>query len=275
MGEGHACEVHSGALRSNSDVTVVVPTRDKPELLSTMISSLEKCTPGVKVIIVDNQSRQPETLELFEVFGRKTNINIVKFDEDFNFSKICNFAASQVDTEYIVFANNDLEFVARDWLARLMSHLDEDGVGLVGAHLSFSNGESQHSGVYLDFHGLATHFKPTNEVLEEMKKRWGCIECSATTFALALLRTKDFKSLTGLDERFAVGLNDVDFSLRLRQSGLKVITCLMQNVIHLESQTRPLAFSLKGWRRAFNEISLLYQLHGEYCRDERFFAKDY
>lgn len=256
-------------LSKNSSVTVIVPTRDRPELLKAMLDTLESTAPGVNIIIVDNQSIEAETHRLLDSQSVKTNVEVLNFDKPFNYSEICNFAAASAHSEYLVFANNDLVFLEEGWLASLINHLEQPRVGLVGSVLRYPDGTIQHAGIIMHKGGLASHFQAENLFGDGES---GCPEVSGVTFALAAIKKSTFDLMSGLDPKFKVGLNDVDLCLRMRSSGYSIVCCRSTKVIHFESQSRKSMSSPSGLSRALCEINLFYKKHGEKAAKESFFV---
>ena len=254
-----------------TNVTVIVPTRDKHQLLRVMLESLERTAPFADVIIVDNQSVELETLKYLKGMSTKTNYRVLKYDAKFNYAKICNMAAREAKTEFIVFANNDLVFSAPGWLENMLNHLEQTDVGLVGSILRYEDGRTQHAGIVMHHLGLANHYK--EESFSDSVTQKSCPVVSGVTFALVALRSRTFSLLNGLDEEFGVGLNDVDFCLRMREVGMKIVCCAGNSVLHLESQSRDSMFSVSGFLRAFQEIALFYKKHGTKATREDFFIR--
>lgn len=272
IGQKSDCLAGGGTLeRGSSNVTIIVPTRDKPKMLRVMLESLEITAPNAQIIIVNNQSVENETIQYLEFQATKSNVRVLKYDAPFNYSEICNMAADEAKTEFLVFANNDLVFEQEGWLDAMLNHLEQPTVGLVGSRLSYPDGSIQHAGVVMHLQGLASHFKGNITNGDTDSKM--CLYVSGVTFALAVIRKSLFTQLNGLDPDFAVGLNDVDFCLRLRGQGLKIICCSNPQVIHLESQSRHSMLSSRGFVRATKEISHFYLKHGGKSNEEDFFSR--
>lgn len=255
----------SKALRCSADnpvgqsplVTIIIPTRDRADLLEKCIRSvIEKTSyPNFEILVVDNQSQESASFELFSKL-KADGVRFLEFNQPFNYSAISNLAANHANGEYICLLNNDTEVVSSDWLSSMMSHASQASTGFVGAILLSPSGAIQHVGLALGFAGIAEHAYAGKVVGQvEPKEAVGtCHEVEAVTFACALIEKQKYLALGGLDETFAVGLNDVDACIRALKSGLTNILCSKATLTHIESATRPRALSTKGAFRAFSEI---------------------
>jgi O-antigen biosynthesis protein len=245
-------------------VSIIIPTRDKAQLLERCIESVsEKTTyPNFEILVVDNQSKESASFELFSKL-KGQGIRFLEFDQPFNYSAISNLAVNQATGEYICLLNNDTEVISGEWLSSMISHATQASTGFVGAILLSPSGAIQHAGLALGFAGIAEHAyagKLIDQV--EPKEAVGtCHEVEAVTFACALIEKKKYLDLVGLDEDFEVGLNDVDACIRASQSGLTNVLCAHAQLTHIESATRPKALSPQGAFRAFNEVRRFLAKH--------------
>jgi GT2 family glycosyltransferase len=238
-------------------VTIIIPTRDKPNLLARCIQSVKEKTTyeSFEILVVNNQSREPDSFELFSKL-REQGVHFLDFDNPFNYSAISNLAVNHANGDYICLLNNDTEVISGDWLSSMMSHAAEASVGFVGSVLLTPSGFIQHAGLALGFAGIAEHCyagKAIGEVNSD-EAAATCHEVEAVTFACALISKEKFLALGGLDETFAVGLNDVDACIRASKFGLTNILCSSAVLTHVESATRPKALSPYGALRALTEI---------------------
>ena len=136
-------------------VTIVIPTRDRLDLLRDCIDSIEQRTTGraYRILIVDNDSREPRALR----YMARSKHAVLRAPGPFNFSALVNRGVTAVRTEYFVLLNNDTTVIAPEWLEELLGYGDLPGVGAVGGKLLYPDGRVQHAGVVLGMHGLAGH----------------------------------------------------------------------------------------------------------------------
>jgi GT2 family glycosyltransferase len=223
-------------------VSVVIPTRDRVDLLRPCIESLEKSLGDVdaEIIVVDNDSASPETLAyLDEISGGR--IRVVYCSGAFNFSRLIGAGASIAGGEFLLLLNNDVEALRPGWLEEMVGRMAERDVGAVGAQLFWPSRVVQHGGVVLGPNFAAGH--AFNERLEGDPGYGDLLvvahECSAVTAACLLTRRLLFLELGGFDgTRFPVNFNDVDYCLRLRERGWRIIFTPYAKLLHHESASR-------------------------------------
>jgi GT2 family glycosyltransferase len=222
-------------------VSLIVPTRDQVGLLRTCIEGLQNTDyPYLEIIVVDNQSTDPQTLEYLRYLPTQ-GVKVLPHPHPFNYSTINNRAVEHASGEIIGLVNNDIEIIETHWLKEMISQLLRDNVGAVGAKLLWPNRMVQHGGVVVGINGLAAHagnnleehdagYLATNQLTRRQ---------SAVTAACLLMRKSVFEDLGGLDEKaFPVAFNDVDLCLRIQQSGLTLIWTAFAKLIHAESASR-------------------------------------
>lgn len=223
-------------------ISLIVPTRDQVGLLRNCIEGLLERTdyPALEIIVVDNDSREPATHEYLASLGQR-GVRVLPYPHPFNYAAINNWAIEHASGSIVGLINNDIEVIAEDWLKEMLAQLLRPGIGAVGAKLLWPNGMVQHGGVVVGINGLAAHtgnsdyrddpgYLGFNQIAREQ---------SAVTAACLLVRKCDYQRLGGLDEqRFPVAFNDVDFCLRLRTQGLRLVWTPFAQLIHAESASR-------------------------------------
>lgn len=241
------------SLPSEPSITIIIPTRDRVELLRNCIESITSRTrySNYKIQVIDNDSKEFRTASYLEELV-KSGVEVLSSPGDFNYSKIINYGIRHTETDLICLLNNDTVITQGDWLSNMTSHLQDPNVGIVGAILKFPNSLIQHAGIAIGLGGLAGHVY-VNTQSEKMPQS-ACFEVSAVTFACALFRKATWTKIGGLNEKYKVGLNDVDFCFRSNRIGLKSVVCKNTELIHFESQSRPKMLSIKGAKRASAEI---------------------
>jgi len=250
-------------------VSILIPTRDKPDMLRVCIESvMEKTTySNIEIIIVDNDSSQSET-QSFLAGLENHGIKILKYPGAFNYSAICNFAAREATGEFLCFLNNDTEAINPQWLHSMVEHASQPEIGIVGGVLLYPDGSLQHMGVALGHNFIAGH--PYRGESPKSFTPQECFQVSAVTFACAVISKAKFDSLGGLDENLPSGFNDVDISIRADNANLKNILCVHSLLTHHESQTRPKTRSISGLHRAFLDAVVFLKKHPNRLRDKFF-----
>jgi GT2 family glycosyltransferase len=224
-------------------VSIIVPTRDAADLLRTCIDSILERTryPGHEILIVDHQSTAPEARRYLDTLAAQPNVSIIPYTGAFNWSAMNNLAVSHAKGEVLCFLNNDTEILSPDWLSELVGHAMRPEVGAVGAKLVLRDGTLQHGGVVLGVHGVAEHAfsgLPADEAGYMM--RAGLTQnLSAVTGACLVCRREVFDAVGGFEMAHrGVAFNDVDFCLRLAQSGYRVVWTPHVRICHEGSTTR-------------------------------------
>lgn len=221
-------------------VCIIIPTRDRADLLRLCVTSILSKTTYVNysICIVDNGSREPETHSLLAELP-KDRVTVLRDDRPFNFSAINNRAVAATSSDFVCLMNNDIEVVTPDWLEEMVSHAARPNAGAVGARLWYPDGRLQHGGVVL-IGGVAGH---SHKFLRRGERGYffrGVLqqEFSAVTAAVMVVKRSAYDAVNGLDESLEVAFNDIDFCLRLRQRGLHNLWTPYAEFIHHESASR-------------------------------------
>jgi len=222
--------------------TLIVPTRDRADLLAACLSGLEKTSPrDFDLLIVDNGSTEPAARELLDRAGRHSWVRIVDAAGPFNFSALCNRAAELARGRVLVFLNNDTVAMQPDWLANLVCWAVRPDVGGVGAKLVYPSGKLQHAGLVLGLGGYAGHIDAGAGPAHRgyLDRLAAPHEVSAVTGACLAVEKGKFDAIGGFDaERYPIELGDIDLCLRLRQRGWKTVFTPHATLTHHESATR-------------------------------------
>lgn len=223
-------------------VSLIIPTRDRLDLLQPCLESLQAHTTysPLELIVVDNNSRKAATLDYFEQL-QDQGVRILRYAHPFNYSAINNLAVAAAQGEVVGLLNNDLELITPDWLEEMLALLLRPEVGVVGAKLLWPNNLVQHGGVVTGIHQLAAHVGNTWLADEPgylqrnlLVGRW-----HAVTAACLLTRRSDYLNCGGLDAvNFPVTFNDVDYCLKLGQQGKITLWTPHARFYHHESASR-------------------------------------
>lgn len=224
-------------------VSIIIPTRDKPDLLAKCVSSLRERTnyQNFEILIVDNGSTDPRALTLLADYAKIPNVVVFRVDAPFNYSALNNEAAARARGSLLCLLNNDVEVIDRNWLSVLCGYALQSGVGAVGAALWYPNDTLQHGGVVLAGDAIAGH-------MHHLLHRGGAgyfgravlaQQVSAVSAACLLVRHDLFDAVGGLDaENLTVAYNDVDFCLKLHAAGYRNVYVPYANLYHHESASR-------------------------------------
>ena len=226
-------------------IAVIVPTRDRPELLGMCLDGVMNRTdyPDLELLVVDNGSTDKAALALMEQTGRDPRLRILKAPGPFNFAALNNFAAGATDAPLLCLLNNDVEPTEPGWLQALAADAIRPGIGAVGARLLYPDGRLQHAGIATGIGGIAGHplkgldgRSPGPHGRVSLARRVG-----AVTAACLVTRREVWQAVGGMDaENLPVAFNDVDYCLKVRERGLAVLYQPAATLIHHESASRGL-----------------------------------
>ena len=223
-------------------VSIIIPTKDRLELLSRCVSTLLAKTSleNFEILIVDNRSREEATKAYLRRIERDPRIRVLWYPWHFNYSAVNNFAAREARGEYLLFLNNDIEITSPEWLSELVSWAAYKPIGVVGARLLRSNRLIQHAGVVLGLNGFADHpFADGPALTFGLAGGTGWYRnFLAVTGACMMLRREVFDELGGFDEKFLLCGSDVEICLRAHQQGYRILCNPFAELIHYEQQTR-------------------------------------
>ncbi len=241
-------------------VTVIVPTRNRVDLLRTCLTGLERTAyPDVEVIVVDNGSDDPATLAYLDGLD-PVRYRVLRRPGPFNFSTLNNQAAAQAKGDLLCLLNNDVEVLAPNWLAIMAQQAMREEVGAVGACLLYPDRRIQHAGVVLGIGGGAAHAHRLLRPDEEGYFRRHALPqfVSAVTAACLMVQRQRFEAVGGLDEaNFAVAFNDVDLCMRLNARGWQSFYEPRATLVHHESVSRGLDREPVGAARFAGELAAL------------------
>lgn len=227
---------------NNPHVTIIIPTRDRMDLLSTCISSILTKTnyPNYDIIIIDNNS-QTEEMRNYLRSILSDRISVFSYPYDFNYAAMHNLVVPQAKGEFLLFLNNDIEIINPNWLDEMVSFTYIPDVAVVGAKLLWPNDFVQHGGVVIGTGGLAAHVGNTWRRDEPgyLQRNISVGQWSAVTGACMLIRKEDFFCIGGFDsDNFPVNFNDTDLCLRLKKKGKKILWTPYAELYHHESASR-------------------------------------
>jgi GT2 family glycosyltransferase len=236
------------ALPDQPPVSIVIPTGgSKREVRGEPVVMVAHCVRSVVttstytnfeiVCVVDRRTDDAVLAKLREVAGDR--LTLVPFDRAFSFSEKINLGVLASSGEHVVMLNDDIEVVTPDWLERLVMYSREDAIGVVGAKLLFGDGRLQHVGVGIsrgspghlyhgfgaDWDGFSNEVRVANNYL-------------AVTGACLMTRRTVFDEVGGLSPLFPLSYNDVDYCLKVRSRGRRVVYDPDTVLYHFESSSR-------------------------------------
>ena len=256
-------------------VSVLLPTRGQvnredpraARLLMRCIRSIVQKTdyPNYELVVTYNNTIDPEIEEFFQYRPHK----LVKFplEGHFNFAAKANHMAEHATGEHFVIFNDDLEIIAPDWLSALLEFSQQKDVGTVGSKLLYPDNRLQHIGMVLGINGYPAHiFHQAPPGYPGYMAHANLIRnYSATTGAAMMVKRSIWEELGGLDEKFAIDYNDVDFCLRALEAGFRNVFTPYSLMYHHESA------ELSGNRLAEQETSRFRERWAKYLENDPYY----
>ncbi len=232
-------------------VTLLIPSTLRAahaaDCLRAVLSGTEYPDLEVLVGVAQPGSLGPDQQRLAESLGPRVRVLHVAC-EHFNFAAAINRLAGQAQSDLLCLLNDDVRPIDAGWLQRLALWLDDPGVGVAGPRLLYPDGTIQHGGVLMGLGGVCNHMNRGRSPGAAGGPGRGLLaqDVSAVTGACLLTRTALFNRLGGLDEGYPRDFNDVDFCLRVRRAGQRVIYDGSTAMHHLEGVTYHAAAAATG-----------------------------
>ncbi len=271
-------------IKGNPTIDIIIPTKDKLFYLKRTISSILKKTSykNYNITIVDTQSTEKETLKYYKKIKGDPRIRFLHWKKIFNFAAVNNFAVKKSKSDYVLLLNNDTEIINSDWIQAMLEYAQNKEIACVGAKLLYPNELIQHAGVVLGIRGgdikrgIAGHTQKMSPDLSAglpvLNSKDTIRNYSAVTAACLLISRKKYLEVGGMDEKFRIAFNDVDFCLRLLKKGYRNVYTPFANLYHHESIS--VGDPSKGSRNLeefAREIQTMHQRWGETLQNDPFF----
>lgn len=253
-------------------VSIVIPTRDRVELLSMCVDSILERTRYVdyEIVIVDNGSTDLAALDYLNRIASNHHIRVVPADVPFNYSQLNNIGVEHARGEYLVLMNNDIEITQPDWLEEMLAFAIQPDIGCVGAQLWYPDGTLQHGGVVLGIGGVASHAH--KGVPRGNFGYFGRASAhqtfSAVTAACMMVSKAIYREVGGFDETLKVAYNDVDFCLKVRATGYRNLYNPFASFVHHESASRGSDTSGDNYQRLLDEAQIMKHRWGRLIADD-------
>ena len=236
-------------LERRPPVSIVIPTAgtnrevrfEQTVLVTHCVRSIVETSTydDFEIVVVADTSTGGEVLE--ELRGiAPDRVRIVPYDRPFSFSEKINAGAVRSEGEHLLMLNDDIEVIAPDWIERMIMYSSHDGIGAVGGRLIVEDGRLQHVGVLFEnggfpghpYHGFSRDFGGySNSVLVAQN-------LLAVTGACLMTPREAFDEVGGLTTTLPVNYNDIDYCLKLRGLGLRVVYDPGTLLYHFESSSR-------------------------------------
>lgn len=261
-------------------VSVIIPSKDNPAVLSKCIHSLMGQTDyqNIEIIVIDNGSNDKNKNKILQMNNRMVEeyrFRYIYQPMPFNFSIMCNMGAKEAKGEFLLFLNDDMEIVEENWLSLMLSRAEKSYVGAVGAKLLYPNSKKiQHLGI------TSIHLGPAHELQyswdnEEHYHSYNrcAVNVCAVTGACMLMRREVFEKTTGFSEKLQVAFNDVELCFQLLRLGYRNVCCNDTFLYHHESLSRGLDADFEKLERLHGERDFLYAAYPEMWNSDPYYSK--
>ena len=228
-------------------VSIVIPTRggratewgERQVAVVECVKSIcarSTWTP-IEIVVVEDKNTPDAVRDSLDEIATVPIVH-VPYKGAFNFSRKINLGVAAASADLLVLLNDDTQVIEPQWLEELLGPLQDGDVGMTGACLLYGDSTIQHGGQFWSRdpgHLLAG--LPDGE-LGYLNAAVSARECAGVTAACAAVRREDFVDVGGFSESLPVNFNDVDFSLKLRSRGLRIVWVPGARLWHFESTTR-------------------------------------
>ena len=228
-------------IKGSPKVSIIIPFRDKVYYLSQCVKSILERTQysHYELVLINNRSRHKSTLSYLKTVSKKDRIKVLNYDQEFHFGKLNNWAVKNVEADYVLLLNNDIEVINHEWLGAMLEYAQLPEVGEVGAKLLYPNGKIQHVGITVGLGGAAAH---PHRMLNDGHGFHGWLvnprNVMAVTAACMMIRRSLYLEMGGFDTDLDPAYQDVDFGIRLYEKGFWNVYTPYARLCHYESATR-------------------------------------
>lgn len=262
-------------VEGNPLVSIVIPSKDHVEVLTTCIKSIYEKTlySNFEIVLVDNGSSAKNRSKI-EALQEKYGFQYIYQPMDFNFSKMCNLGVAHANGEYILLLNDDMEILQKDWLSVMLGQAAQSHVGAVGAKLLYPGTDRiQHAGITNLWVGPAHKLlKESDSVDYYYGRNRLTYDMIGVTAACLLVSKEKYQKVGGFCEEIAVAYNDVDFCFSLYDQGYYNVIRNDVVLYHHESISRgDDAMSDEKWDRLLHEKDYVYQRHAALAGKDPFY----
>lgn len=261
-------------------VSVIIPSKDNPAVLSNCIHSLRERTDyqNIEIIVIDNGSydkNRSRILQIKDQLKEEYSFRYCYRPMDFNFSAMCNLGAKEAKGKYLLFLNDDIEVVREEWLRLMVAKAAKSYVGAVGAKLLYPDSDKiQHLGITNIHLGPAHKLQFSSDKKEYYHGINRCaVNVSAVTGACLLVRKEVFEEVGGFEEKLQVAFNDVELCFHLLRAGYKNVCCNQTFLYHHESLSRGFDAGEEKVARLHRERDFLYAAYPEMWNRDDFYSE--
>ena len=244
-------------------VAIVILNWNGREMLSKYLPSvLQYSRDEATVYVADNASTDDSLSMLREHFPE---VKLIELDRNWGFAEGYNQALRQIDAEYYLLLNSDIE-VTHHWLTPMTEYLDvhPEVAACQPKLLSvFDKDCFEYAGASGGFIDRLGYPFCRGRVFETVERNIGQYDYQTeilwATGAALMIRSKDYWDVKGLDARFFAHNEEIDLCWRLRIRGRKIVCIPESYVYHVGGGTLPKSNPMKTFLNFRNNLTMLYK----------------
>lgn len=260
-------------------VSIIIPSKDNLAYLKPCLESIfrKSSYSNYEIVLVDNGSRV-ETKEEIDRYIQDKPVRYIYQPMIFNFSRMCNIGASHAKGEYLLFLNDDISILQKDWIERMLGQAQQAHAGAVGAKLVYPrSNQIQHTGVLNMKDGPAHALVLFSDGAQyAFGRNVLCYNYLAVTAACLMTAADKFHAVGGFNEDMTVAYNDTDLCFSLYEKGWYNVVRPDVKLIHYESVSR--GYDVNDMTKFFRmnqERCLLNRRHPSLVERDPFFNRNY
>lgn len=243
-------------------VAVVILNYNGAEMLRTFLPGVVECSPEAEVVVADNASTDDSVEVVQHLFP---TVRLIRLEQNWGFADGYNKALEQVDAEYSILLNSDVE-VTKGWIAPMLAALDADSNVVACQPKILDYKRKTHfeyagaAGGFIDRYGYPYCRGRIFDTLEEDKGQYDTVcDISWATGAALMIRTAEYRASGGLDGRFFAHMEEIDLCWRLRARGRRILCVPQSTVYHVGGATLSKSNPKKTYLNFRNNLLMLYK----------------
>lgn len=243
-------------------VAVVILNYNGAEMLRTFLPGVVECSPEAEVVVADNASTDDSVEVVQRLFP---TVRLIRLEQNWGFADGYNKALEQVDAEYSILLNSDVE-VTKGWIVPMLAALDADSNVVACQPKILDYKRKTHfeyagaAGGFIDRYGYPYCRGRVFDTLEEDKGQYDTVcDISWATGAALMIRTAEYRTAGGLDGRFFAHMEEIDLCWRLRARARRILCVPQSTVYHVGGATLSKSNPKKTYLNFRNNLLMLYK----------------
>ncbi len=241
-------------IEGNPLVSVIIVNKDHADALAACIRSvLEKSTyPNYEILIVENNSAEEKTFAYYDkICAECDKVRILRYEGEYNASKINNFALPYANGTQIIFLHNDIEIITPAWIEEMLMYTQRSDVGAAGMMLYYPDNTIQHAGVIVGLDGAAgySHKNFRKDDLGYLSRLVIAQNLSAVTAAAIMVKKSVLDEVTAFEEDLGAEFGGIDLCLEIRKAGYLIVFTPFAQAYHHEPKAKRLEESPEARKR--------------------------